>query len=147
MDDLVATLINPDAMEFGERWSDMFFNVEAVCYLTGKVDSIVGGQLLAAVALGPGVAGLRGELLAWFTRPRVWPWLRRSWRRTSSLSVVFDVDVPKLQLGAHAADAALNFAAAVAKHSGGEGVSSSVSGVAASGLIAKQQKSNSPEVY
>ena len=48
MDELVATLLNPDAMEFGERWSDIFFNVEAVGYLTGKLDPVVGGQLLAA---------------------------------------------------------------------------------------------------
>ncbi len=62
------------------------------------------------------------------------------------LSVVFDVDIPKLQLGANAADAALKFAAAVAKHSGGEGVSSSVSGVAASGNAKKQKEEEEGEV-
>jgi hypothetical protein len=145
MDELVATLINPDAMEFGERWSDMFFNVEAVCYLTGKVDPIVGGQLLAAGSSWTGSGWTTGRAARMVHKATGVAMVEEKLEAylgsfLFSLSVVFAVDIPKLQLGAHAADAALKFAAAVAKHSGGEGVSSSVSGVAASGLNAKQQK-------
>ena len=46
--DLVSTLLNLDSMKFGERWSELFFILEAVCYLSGKMDPVIGGQLLAA---------------------------------------------------------------------------------------------------
>ncbi len=70
MDELVTTYINPDAMEFGENWSDMFFNGEAVCFLTDKVDTIVGAQLLAPGSSLTGSGWTTGRAARMVQRPR-----------------------------------------------------------------------------
>ena len=116
MDNFVATLLNPEAMDFGERWSDIFFSVEGVCRLVAHTkDAAIGAQLLGA--------GVKWEGAGWTTGRAS----RTVFGATGiamveehlkdylesflfALSLAYNIDIPKLQLKAQAATAALNFA-------------------------------------
>ena len=62
MDNIMSSLLNPESMEFGERWSDLFFNVDGVCSLLSHTkDPTTGGLLLGAGANWNGVGWTTGR--------------------------------------------------------------------------------------
>ena len=113
---IMSSLLNPESMEFGERWSDLFFNVDGVCSLLSHTkDPATGGLLLGAGANWNGVGwttGRASRAVYGATGVAMVDENLKDYLESFlfALSLAYNIDIPKLQLKAQAATVALKFA-------------------------------------
>ena len=118
MDNILQTLLNPESMEFNDGWSHIFFNATAVRALVPQVDPAAGGKLLAAGVSWNGSGWTTGRASKTVYNATGVAMVEEQLSEylgafLFALSVLFNIDIPKLTLGAQAASAALKFAAEV----------------------------------
>ena len=112
----MSSLLNPESMEFGERWSDLFFNVDGMCSLLSHTkDPATGGLLLGAGANWNGVGWTTGRASRAVYGATGVAMVEENLKDylesfLFALSLAYNIDIPKLQLKAQAATVALKFA-------------------------------------
>ena len=126
MDNFLEALLNPESMEFSETWSTLFFNVEGVCRLVShSKDPAIGTRLLGAGAKWEGAGWTTGRasraVYAATGVAMVDEHLKDYLESfLFALSLAYNIDIPKLQLKAQAATAALSFADRVQQQDEGQ---------------------------